>query len=363
MTLTCSALGAQTAKCTPGTPSTSRRCAPSFSYARCSVPSLNRCRSYSVSTPQSSTSMVPSATKTDVPPTRTREISPVRSRLDRDVNPARPSKLDTLQVQNRARLLGRDERVPHEVRAQRTARAARGRVFGDAEHRREHPRICGSRIRRARAIRREDVGLEVEQARIRHGAIDGGAGDERHEDERHAARHLLRPAARSRECLPPADPAPPRRAPTSSNVGPNSGFRCVIHAKSSREPLHSSETGVGPMFNPNTQSRATRGDRAVARERERAADDRMAGHRHLGARREDPHAHVGVGALGCGDERRFGKADLAGDLLHGLRRQARRLRKDRELVAAEPAIGEHVVVQVPVAGNAHARMFILAGSW
>ena len=50
MTLTCSALGAQTAKCTPALPSTSRRCAPSFSYARCSVPSLNRCRSYSVST-------------------------------------------------------------------------------------------------------------------------------------------------------------------------------------------------------------------------------------------------------------------------------------------------------------------------
>ena len=85
----------------------------------------------------------------------------------------------------------------------------------------------------------------------------------------------------------------------------------------------------------------------------------MAGHRHLGAGREDPHAHVGVGPFGGGHERGFGEADLAGDLLHGLRRQAGRLRKDRELVAAEPAIGEHVVVQVSVAGNAHARMIIL----
>ena len=41
---------------------------------------------------------------------------------------------------------------------------------------------------------------------------------------------------------------------TSSNVEPNSGFRCVIHAKSSRDPLHSIETGIGPMFKPNTQS-------------------------------------------------------------------------------------------------------------
>src|SRR5688572_16601319 len=99
ITLTCLALGAQTAKCTPATPSSSLRCAPSFSCARCSVPSLNRCRSYSVSTPSSSLfnvswgpapttytsqphgcsasiSIVPSATKTDVPPTRTRVISP-----------------------------------------------------------------------------------------------------------------------------------------------------------------------------------------------------------------------------------------------------------------------------------------------
>ncbi len=42
--------------------------------------------------------------------------------------------------------------------------------------------------------------------------------------------------------------------PWSSNVGPNSGVRCVIHAKSRRERLHSIETGVGPTFNPNTQS-------------------------------------------------------------------------------------------------------------
>ena len=110
------------------------------------------------------------------------------------------------------------------------------------------------------------------------------------------------------------------------------------------------------MFNPKTQSVRPRAIRPVARERERAADDRMAGHRHLGARREDPHAHVGVRPLGAGHERRLRKADLAGDLLHRPRRQSGRLGKDGELVAAEAAIGEDVVVEVPVAGNAHARM-------
>ena len=62
----------------------------------------------------------------------------------------------------------------------------------------------------------------------------------------------------------------------------------------------------------------------------------------------------------AGHERRLGKTDLAGDLLHGLAGKAGRIGKDGELVAAEAAIGEDVVVEVPIPGNAHARMFILS---
>ncbi len=65
------------------------------------------------------------------------------------------------------------------------------------------------------------------------------------------------PVARMSSSLSPSAAA---TRPTSSNVGPNSGVRCVIHAKSSRAPLHSIETGVGPMFNPNDPIGSIRGD-------------------------------------------------------------------------------------------------------
>ena len=85
----------------------------------------------------------------------------------------------------------------------------------------------------------------------------------------------------------------------------------------------------------------------------------MTRHRQLPAGRENSHAHVGAWTFGCGHERGLGKTNLACDLLHRPGAQAGGVRKDRELVAAEPAIGEHVVMEIPVAGNAHARMFIL----
>ena len=87
------------------------------------------------------------------------------------------------------------------------------------------------------------------------------------------------------------------------------------------------------------------GDGAVDRQRERAADRRVAGHRQLLARREDAHPDVGVIAFGRQDERRFGEGHLLGDPLHR-RGQSLRLGKDGELIALEAAIGEDVEVEI-----------------
>ena len=43
------------------------------------------------------------------------------------------------------------------------------------------------------------------------------------------------------------------RRPASGSVGPNLGGCCVIQAKASAAPAHSSSTSVGPMFSPNVK--------------------------------------------------------------------------------------------------------------
>ena len=99
------------------------------------------------------------------------------------------------------------------------------------------------------------------------------------------------------------------------------------------------------MFNPNTQSlRPT----AMAPSRASANVLPTTGWPAIGISVPGVKMRMRTSVSGRSawrDERRFCKADLAGDLLHGLRRKARRLRKDRELVAAEPAVGEDVVVR------------------
>ena len=115
-------------------------------------------------------------------------------------------------------------------RSQRTTGAARGGILENAERRREHARICVSRIGRSGAIGREDVGLEVEQ-RVSGTARSTAA----------AGRSGRRRTALRRTRAQPGSPVPrissswtPSARATdamSSNCGPNSGNRCVIHAK------------------------------------------------------------------------------------------------------------------------------------
>ena len=66
------------------------------------------------------------------------------------------------------------------------------------------------------------------------------------------------------------------------------------------------------------------------------------------AGRENPHAQSVPALLGRQHERRFGEVHLLGDRLHRLGRQAPAVEKDRELVAAEEAIGEDVEVKVAI---------------
>ena len=93
---------------------------------------------------------------------------------------------------------------------------------------------------------------------------------------------------------------------------------------------------------------AIRTDGARARQRERAANRRVARHQQLITRREDAHAHVGARSLGRQDERRLGKIHLVGDGLHRVRGEATAVEEHGQLIAAEQVVSKDVVVQVAV---------------
>src|SRR5262245_61925554 len=65
----------------------------------------------------------------------------VSVRLDRHVQPARPQHLDALQTHEMRDALTRQEPVLVYVAAERTGRAARRRIFADAQPRPEHPAV------------------------------------------------------------------------------------------------------------------------------------------------------------------------------------------------------------------------------
>jgi hypothetical protein len=72
----------------------------------------------------------------------------------------------------------------------------------------------------------------------------------------------------------------------------------------------------------------------------------MSGHRQLAPWREDPHLHISA-SLFWKNEGRLGKIHLMGNPLHPLGRERPvRLRADRELIAFECRIGEHVEMQI-----------------
>ncbi len=145
-------------------------------------------------------------------------------------------------------------------------------------------------------------------------------------DERRAARGRVRRSARRR-----------------------SGCSCVIHAKLEVVAVPRQRHRTSGRRRGRTRTARVRGSiDAGARERERAADRRMAGHRQLLARREDAHADVGARRLGRQHERRLGEVHLLGDRLHRLGRQPAAVEEDGELIAAEEMVGEDVVVKVAV---------------
>src|SRR5437660_2276161 len=72
----------------------------------------------------------------------------------------------------------------------------------------------------------------------------------------------------------------------------------------------------------------------VHHERTGCADRGMPREVELGPRCEDAHA-IGIGIILRQDEGRFAEIEFASDLLHTLGRNARRVRQNRELIAAE----------------------------
>ena len=143
---------------------------------------------------------------------------------------------------------------------------------------------------------------------------------------------------------PPADPRPRRRSPAGAAAStPGPAARSI-------------RTGTSPA--PQTLDRLGP-DRALARERERRAERRMAGERQLRLGREDPDV-VAVGPDGR-HERGLGEPDLERERLH--RRVVEpggRLRDDAELVAAERRLGEHVdqPEREPASGRAYSRAML-----
>jgi hypothetical protein len=83
---------------------------------------------------------------------------------------------------------------------------------------------------------------------------------------------------------------------------------------------------------------------------ERRPERRMARERDLCGRREDPHARVRVRA-GRVDEDRLGELQLARERLERVLGDVARVGEDRELVALERSVREHVADDVAEAGH------------
>ncbi len=94
--------------------------------------------------------------------------------------------------------------------------------------------------------------------------------------------------------------------------------------------------------------REARLEDAGVRERERGADRRVAGKRRLGGPGEDADAVVGARLLRRKHERVFREVRLARQRLHRIGVETGRLGVHEQLIALQPAIGEHVEVDIAI---------------
>ena len=149
-------------------------------------------------------------------------------------------------------------------------------------------------------------------------------------------------------------PSAAASGPGAFNVGPNTGFCCVIHANRSRPlslaicgPLEFDERGSDAE--PERKFLAARRNHPVVGEREGRPDHGVSGKLHFVGRPEDAQPDVGARHLGGLDEGALGKLRFARHRLHLRGGEPRRLGKDGQLIAGQRLVGEHVVMQVATA--------------
>ena len=197
----------------------------------------------------------------------------------------------------------------------------------------------------------------LEHARVHHRVVHGAARRQRHEQERHAARHDLHRVAgagdgrrRQRQRGGGARGFGDRRR--RKPAGPASSTRS---ARSS--PFHVSDTGVGPAPRPNTNEVRPRSMTPAARQRERRSDRRMAGGGSSSPGVKMRKRTSVPSLLARQHERRLREVHLLRDRLHRVGGQTASVEEHGELVAAEEVIGEDVVMQIAVGSSHVVRAF------
>ena len=146
-------------------------------------------------------------------------------------------------------------------------------------------RVCGA------ALRRKHISLKCEQRDIGMHAVDGVAGGHRHDDIRHAARHLLDRQA----CAPDVVAADTERLCDPCDVFDSlSELGQLLRHPCKVQPIavpFKTDRGRADVQSKDPLGCFTR-DTARSREGERAANHRMPRHRHFGARRKYPHPYM-----------------------------------------------------------------------
>jgi hypothetical protein len=221
----------------------------------------------------------------------------------------------------------------------------------------EHPGVdaAGRRIR----VRGEDedpdarpVAHDLEdQARVERGAVHRRPIAERHEEKRIAGRPGL-----------------------DGRAGPEVGFGEAERPRHGIPILERRTEGRGPVLHPDEgrsrqaafeldwnrpdllledETRRVRRRHPVRGQHPRGTDGRMSREGQLARGREDPERGDTIRARRGEEKDRLREVHLAGDLLHDRVVESAAIQKNRERVATEHAVGEHIDLHEPVRPRRH----------
>ena len=184
----------------------------------------------------------------------------------------------------------------------------------------------------------------IELRAIDHRRVHGLARRERDDEEVRAAVDFLR----RRAGIERLDADRGRQRTAVGDRFAERGFQ-LRHPRKGEPAVLPFQIDIGrPDAEAERGMREARLEGAGMREREGGADRRMARKRGLGGSREDADAVVGARLLGRKHERILGEVRLARHRLHRIGVEATRLDEHKQLIALQPAIGEHVEVDVAI---------------